>query len=158
MVRIPHPEKKQGASNDSTVLRVCDAEAMPEKRHCPAFELRTRHWRLSPSSAKTNRESSSDQNASSNLLRSSSAWMRSAVVPLCHGSRDPRPRPRFEILPRTHMLAPHRAQWALWRASRRHERPNHGSLSILAAKVRFLFGAHIQQIHPDRYRQRNRPS
>src|ERR1700731_3951796 len=73
MVRIPHPENRPGDSNDSLVRMDCELDAIPEKRHWPALELRTRHWRFLPSSARANMPSSSDQNAAENLLRRSSA-------------------------------------------------------------------------------------
>src|SRR5438477_779573 len=77
MVRTPHPEKSPAESSASVVQRERAGEAIPENRQCPAFELRMRHWRLSPSSAMANMESSSDQKALSNLARSSSASARS---------------------------------------------------------------------------------
>ena len=43
------------------------APAMPLKRTCPALELRTRHCFFSPSSARANVESSSDQKAAESL-------------------------------------------------------------------------------------------
>ncbi len=50
-VRIPQPDQDSGASSVLHTLRCCASGAMPEKRQCPAFELRTSQGCFSPSSA-----------------------------------------------------------------------------------------------------------
>src|SRR5215472_11822998 len=76
-VRTPHPENRPGERSESTVRRAWAVDATPENRQCPALELRTRHCRLSPSSAMANMEISSDQNASANFFSRAAAWRHS---------------------------------------------------------------------------------
>src|SRR6185437_3012691 len=73
-VRTPHPENIPGESRFFITSLAWLSVAIPENKQCPALEVRTLHWRLSPSSANANVESSSDQKAAPNLLRSSSAF------------------------------------------------------------------------------------
>ena len=45
------PENDAGASSVAATRAARPASAMPVNRQCPAFEVRTRHGLLSPSSA-----------------------------------------------------------------------------------------------------------
>src|ERR1051326_2459396 len=74
-VRIPHPENEVSSVRVVATRRACSAVAIPAKRQCPAFELRTRQGCFFPSRARTYVERSSHQNASSNRRRSASAWL-----------------------------------------------------------------------------------
>ena len=50
-VRTPQPENMSSASIVSASTGTRSGSAMPVNRHCPAFDVRTRHWRFLPSSA-----------------------------------------------------------------------------------------------------------
>src|SRR5438552_17020620 len=69
-VRIPQPEKLSLASRVAAVRSARSREAIPVKRQWPAFDVRTRHWRFSPSRAMAYVDSSSHQKAFSKRCRS----------------------------------------------------------------------------------------
>src|SRR5262249_26761035 len=77
-VRIPHPEKDVSSVNVAATRRACSSVAIPAKRQCPPFDVRTLHGRLLPSKARAYVEMSSHQKISSNRRRKLLAWFFSS--------------------------------------------------------------------------------
>ena len=82
---MPQPEKKRGPSNPAATSAARSGRTMPVNSSCPAFEARTRHGRLAPSSASAYVPRSAHQKASSkrSARRLASASSSARLVGRC---------------------------------------------------------------------------